>query len=227
MSFQWVHGHFRIALSAFSFHPTSSLSLSFTLLLSLSPFSCPPAIVRLRLEGQWGVARAEWKLIWIWPWMDTARLQEIHRLFFGLPRWFLSSSVTGVLPCITKNKFRQEQTAAQLVIVLGKMPYWVITKRWSDTSESVQMFHGIKFTIRGNFRLVCLGSVLVNWFIFKKYRILFKNVVKPYKNFYPKRLAVEFEYKWPVECQGPCLKIQQWQLSVVPAFKLTTFQLKC
>lgn len=147
MSFQWVHVHFSIVLSAFSFIcPHRFLSLS--LLHSFSPSSCPPCIVRLRLEGQWGVARAEWNLIWICPWMDTVRLQEIHRLFFGLPWWFLSSSVTGVLPCITKNRFWQEQTAAQLVIVLEKMPYWVITKRWSDTSESVQMFHSIKFTIR-------------------------------------------------------------------------------
>lgn len=47
-----------------------------------------------------------------------------------------------------KNRVWQEQTAAQLVIMSEKMPYWVITKRWSDTSESVQMFHNIKFTIR-------------------------------------------------------------------------------
>lgn len=174
-----------VSACPFQYRPISFLfssvliSLFLFLLLSFSPFSCPPCIVWLRLEGQWGVARAEWNLIWICPWMDTVRLQEIHQLFFGLPWWFLSSSVTGVLPCITKNRFWQEQMAAQLVIVLEKMLYWVITKRWCDTSESVQMFHSIKFTIRETLDLSVYetgGSLLVNWFMFKKYKILCKNL---------------------------------------------------
>lgn len=172
MASGWSTNVVSVSARPFQYRPIgflfSSVSLSLSPQLSLSSFSCPPSIVRLRLEGQWGVARAEWNLIWIWLWMDTARLQEIHRLFFGLPWWFLSSSVTGVLPCITKKQVltgANSSTACYHVgedALLGdheevKWHIWVST----DVPQH-QVYH------QGNFRLVCLWSCILDGF--KKYK---------------------------------------------------------
>lgn len=153
-----------MAISVSSYRLFLFICPRLSVLVALSPFLCPPSIVWLRLEGQWGVARAEWKLIRIWPWMDTSEIAGEPSALFRAP---LMIPVFLCHRCLVLHHKKKKLglTGANG----GTACYRVGEDALLGDHEEVKWHIRVGTDVpqhhvyhQSNFGLVCLGSLLVS-----------------------------------------------------------------